>query len=286
MEKRELRLRMLDAFTVYAIAFIVTVLCWVLYGFIGVAALYIGYALAVAAVIIVSLKTKLKISAVLKFGRPGIKEIISCGFLTAGALLASLPAVLFVQIILPDFAESSFRFSQIVGNGAARYVHIVMLILISAFTECMLFDGYIFTRLRKGMRLLFVALITGALFMVFRHDLYVIVPLFMCGAAISYVRGRTSNMTLPLIMHIIINTVIMAFTDAASEDPTALFGAKLGIVQVIGMGLILLGSALPVTAVGMRIMGDFKNRPIFEKAIVLLVSVVMISTGYAISRIS
>ena len=287
MDKRETKLRLLDVLTAFVFCLVFSVLCYLpLYRLIGIWALYLGCALSVAVVILISEKTGLKVSVLFKFGAPKIREIFAVGLLVAGALLLSLPAVLIFQIVFPDFALSGFRVTAgLSDKGKLMYLFVALLILFSAFSESLLFDGYIFIRTKKIARLLVIAPLIGLSLALFRHDLYIFIPVFIFGSAAIYVRNRTGSMTLPLIMHIIFNTAAIAFTDAAitTED---LFGLQMGMLPVIGMGMILSGAALPVTVIGMRLLGDLKNRQLFEKAIVLVLSIVLIASGYAISRIA
>ena len=286
MDNREKRSRLLDSLTVYGISLVLSVLCTLLlYRVIGIYAYYLSYVLTSAVVIIISRRTGIKAASLLAFNKPRIGQTVGSAFILAGALLASLPFILFMQIILPDFSQTVFLFSEALGGSSLKYLHITLIILMSAFSECLLFDGYIFSHAKKIMRLLFAALMIGGAFALFRHDLYLLMPLFICGTAVIYVRGRTSGMTLPLIMHILINTVMISFVDAAAADSESLFGIKLGVLNVLGMAMILIGAALPVTVIGMRIMGDFKKRPVFEKAAVLFVALLLIASGYAVSRL-
>jgi len=287
MDKREIKLRLLDVLTAFALCLIFSVLCSeLLYRLIGIWALYIGCALSVAVVILISKKTGLKISALTPFKAPKASEIFAVGMIVAGALLFSLPAVLIFQIVFPDFALSGFRVTEALADkGGFMYLLVALLILFSAFSESLLFDGYIYSHTKKLARLLIIALSIGLCLALFRHELYIFVPVVIFGAAAVYVRGRTGSMTLPLIMHIIFNTAAIAFTNAALTTEE-LFGLQMGMLPVIGMGMILSGAALPVTVIGMRLLGDFKNRQLFEKAIVLVLSIVLIASGYAISRIA
>ena len=285
MQKKEKQLRALDALTAYGISLILNVICsMILYRLIGVYAFYLGYALVAATVIVIARITRLKSTAVFKFGRVGVKDTVASGLLLAGAFLVSFPIILLIQIILPDFAAAGFNVMSLVSASELKYLHVVLLVLFSSISECMLFDGYIYTRMAKTARLISVSAVIGLSYALFRHDLYFLVPLFVIEAAIVYVRNRVGNSTLPLVMHMIINTAVIAFTDVAA-NADALFGAEMGLVNVIGMGMILIGAALPVTAMGMRLLGDLKGRPVFQKALVLVIALVLIASGYAVSRL-
>ena len=285
MQKKEKQLRALDALTAYGISLILNVICsMLLYRLIGVCAFYLGYALTAATVIIIARKTRLRSSAVFKFGRVGVKDAVASGLLTAGALLVSFPIVLLIQMVLPDFAAAGFNVMSLISESQLKYLHVVLLVLFSSISECMLFDGYIYTRMAKTARLISVSALIGISYALFRHDLYFLVPLFVAESAIVYVRNRTQSSTLPLVMHMIINMVVIAFTDTAA-NADALFGAEMGLVNVIGMGMILIGAALPATAMGMRLSGDLKGRPVYQKALLLMIALVLIASGYAVSRL-
>lgn len=285
MQKKEKQLRALDALTVYGISLVLNVICTMLLRrLIGVYAFYLGYALVAATVIVVAHITRLKSSAVFKFGSVRIRDILASGLLLAGAILISFPIILLIQIVLPDFAAAGFSVLSLIDNSGIKYLHVVLLVILSSASESMLFDGYIYTRMAKTANLISVSAAVGIAYALFRHDLYVLVPLFVSEAAIIYVRNRVGNSTLPLVMHIIINTAVIAFTDVAAGAGT-LFGAQIGLVNVIGMGMILIGTALPVTALGMRALGDLKEKPVFQKVLLLVAAIILIASGYAVSSL-
>lgn len=285
MEKREKKLRIIDASTGYVISLIISVLCsTLLYKVIGIYALLLGSVLVTVTVILLTKKTGIGMKRVFQFCRPTLNETLAAGMMVAGALLAALPAVLIFQIVFPDFALSVFHVTDAVGSSPAKYLLITLFILFSAFAGDALFDGYIYNLIKKTAKFPVIGLSIALAYALFEHDIYLFVPFFIFELAAIYTHSRTKGMMLPLIMHIIFGAVSIAFTDAAVTTEE-LFGLQMGMLPVLGMGMILLGAAFPVTVIGMRLFGDLKNRSVFEKTIVLVISVVLIASGYAISRL-
>ena len=126
-------------------------------------------------------------------------------------------------------------------------------------------------------------MIAGA-YALYQLDLYTLIPLFVVELAILYVRKKTLSLVLPCVLHIISATLTLAVRDYAT-DSSQLLGTQMGALQVIGLAILFAGAALPVLAVGARLMGDLKNRSMLQKGLLVLFSLVLIASGYAISRI-
>lgn len=284
IDKREMKLRLLDAFTVYGISLIIAALVGVLlYRLIGIWAMYLSCVLVLVTVFVISAKTRLKIGNLLKFNMPRAGEFIGSSMIYAGALLIAFPILLLVQIIVPNFAVTCFHITDAVEGQILKYLHIILLIIITGVSEAILFEGYMYTRLRPYDNIVKTGAIVALSYAFFQLDLYTLFPLILVEFAIVYVRSRSGGMTLPTALHLLTATIAFAVRDLV-RDVSQLPGTRMGALEVIGMAMIFAGAALPVTIVGMRLLGDFKNKPLLHKAIILLVSVVLIASGYGISR--
>lgn len=285
MEKREIKLRVYDALTVYGIALIVAAIVGALgYRLFGIWAIYISYILTLAAVFAVSLKTRLKISGLLKFNIPSGREFLGSGLVYGGALLIAFPLILIVQIIAPNFAITCFHISDAVSGHSPTFLHIILIIIITGISEAMLFEGYVYTRLRPMDNIIKIGLTVAALYALYQLDLYTLFSLLVMGFATVYVRSRSGGMTIPTALHLLNATLAYAVRDFATEK-SELVGMRMGALQACGMSMIFAGAAIPVVLLGVGLLGDFKNKPLFLKLILLIAAMILIAAGYALSHI-
>lgn len=285
MTKRDNKLRALDALTVYMIALIVSGTVGVLaYNLIGLWALYISRVLVTASPIVVAWRTRLKRTAWLKLEAPKILSTLGGSMVFAAFVLVAIPALLAVQIIAPDFAVSCFHITDALEGHSAKILHIILLVLITAVSETLLFEGYIYARLKSFSSPTSVSLIIAAAYALFQLDLYTMIPLFAIELGIIYVRRKTGSVMIPFVLHLISVTMTLAVKDYAT-DVSELLGVSMGALQVIGLGMIFLGAALPVAYIGVRVLGDLKKRSVIEKLILVGVSLTLIGAGYAVAHI-
>ena len=284
MEKQENKLRALDALTVYMISLTVSALIGVLaYKFIGLPALYLQEILALVPAVFVAKKTRLKSSAWLKFKSNPPRESLGGAMIYAASVLCAIPVLLWVQIIAPDFAVSCFHITDALEGHSLKYLHIILLIIISGVSEALIFEGYIYARLKKFGSPLRVCLLISAAYALFQLDLYTLVPLFIIEMGIIYVRMKTKSLILPVSLHIISATLALAVKDFAT-DTSQLLGTQIGALQVSGLLMIFAGAAIPTVMAGLGLMGDFRKRPLLHKAVILFAAVVLIGVGYAVTR--
>ncbi len=285
MDKKKIMPKLLDALTVYASSLIIAAAVGNFgYRILGIWAIYLSRFLVIAAVFAVAIKTHLKTRAFLKFNMPGAREFLGSGMVYGGALLLAFPLLLLVQIIVPDFAVTCFHITEAVKGHSFWYLHIILVIVITGISEAVLFDGYLYSRIKDLGTIIKVAALLGAGYALYQLDLYTLFSLFVVEFAIVYIRSRSGGMTIPISLHLLSAVLAFAVRDFAN-DTSELLGARMGAFSVIGMALIFVGAALPVTAIGMRLLGDFKGRPLYEKAILLFTAFIFIAVGYAMSHV-
>ena len=184
--------------------------------------------------------------------------------------------------VVPGFAVTTFHVYRITSSHLA----VGGIILLSGISESILFDGFLFPRLR-GLgkeRPWLPYLLIGILSGFYHADLYILLPMGVLSAGIAYVRVKTGGIALPMILRVLTVLILTAYMQV-SDAGEALLGTSMGGVQVLGFALIFVGAALPSVICGARLLGDFKDRSILEKGLVVAIPVVLIAAGCGISTI-
>ncbi len=281
---KETKLKALDALVVYmGVLIISAVVGNLLYRLIGLPALYISRVLCFALPFVVAHKTRLKSRAWLKFEMPAQKEIFSSAMIFSAVLLLAIPILLFVQIIVPDFAVSCFHITDALEGYSLKILHIILLIALSAISETLIFEGFIYTRM-KGFPKAVCAVMIAFGYAIFQLDLYTLLPIFIIELGIIYIRMKSRSLVVPTALHMVLSCLALAVRDYA-RSTEQLIGTQMGVLQVFGLLLMFSGvSMLPLYA-GARLAGDLKGRSAREKAVAILVCLVLSASGYAISRL-
>lgn len=275
------KLKLLDCLLVWGISFLLFgIVGSILSDFIGIWAFYLCQIGSAAVVITVAGKTGMRLSRLLAPGGQKLGEIAGASLIWVGCLLAVIPLFLLSHLLVPGFATTSFH----VYSYTSSHALVAILILLAALCESLLFDCFLFHRL-KGMgktRPWLPFVIMGVAGGLYHPDLYILLPMMILSAGIAYVRSRTGGFVLPLTLRLLTILIAVAFMQV-SDAGEALLGSSMGLVQVIGFMLIFVGAAFPALICGARLLGHFKDRSFFEKCMVVAISVVLIASGCGIS---
>jgi hypothetical protein len=247
---------------------------------IGIWAFYLCQIGSAAVVLIIAKRTGMTARRLLAPGGQSMREIAGASLIWVGCLLAVIPLFLLSHLLVPGFAVTSFH----VYSYTSSHALVALLIVLAALCESLLFDGFLFARLKGIWKTLpwlpFVILgVAGGLY---HPDLYILLPMMIISAGIAYVRSRTGGFVLPLSLRLLTILIAVAFMQV-SDAGEALLGSSMGLVQIIGFTLIFAGAAFPALICGARLLGHFQNRSLFEKCMVIAISVVLIASGCGIS---
>lgn len=284
-EKKELsKLKILDGMTAYIISLALFALAYV-WGtdHIGIWALYIAAALSIGAVVVLTKVTGLKFSSVCKFTSPKKSEIVGCALTLAAAFMLSMPLILFSHLIAPNLAVTSFNIYSVVDEKGGTFVVILLVVLLAVF-ENLLFDGYIYSRF-KGVKNVFVrALVLSLMASLLRLDIYALATVFVMSAASFAVRKASDSLSLALVIRLFEVSFVMAMTNV-SATASELLGSSMGAVQVTGLSVIFLGIAVPAAAGALGAFGKLKNNGKFVGFFSGILSIVLIAAGCGISSL-
>lgn len=277
------QLKLIDCLTLWGICFLLFALVGgLLAGALGIWSYYLCQAGALIATLVIANRTGFSASKLLAGGDRSIGATVGGTLVWVGALLIVIPLFLLSHLLVPGFAVTTFHVYRITSSHLA----VGGIILLSGISESILFDGFLFPRLR-GLgkeRPWLPYLLIGILSGFYHADLYILLPMGVLSAGIAYVRMKTGGIALPMILRVLTVLILTAYMQV-SDAGEALLGSSMGGVQVLGFALIFVGAALPSVICGARCLGDFKDRSLAEKGLVVAIPVVLIAAGCGISTI-
>ena len=285
LEKKELsKLKILDGMTAYVISLALFAVAYV-WGtdYIGVWALYIAATLSIGAVVLLTKITGLKFSSVFRFVAPKKSEIVGCALTLAAAFMLSMPLILFSHLIAPSLAVTSFNIYSVVDEKGGTFVVILLVILLAVF-ENILFDGYIFSRFKGIKSTLARALAISFMASLLRLDIYALSTVFVMSLAAFAVRKASGSLSASFVIRLFEVSFVMAMTNV-SATASELLGNSMGVVQVTGLSVIFLGIAIPAAAGAFGVFGKLKNNGKIIGFLSGVLSIVFIAMGCGISSL-
>lgn len=285
IEKSQMnKLKILDGMTAYIISLALFALAYV-WGtdYIGVWALYIAAALSVGAVVVLTKITGLKFSSVFSFASPKKSEIVGCALTLAAAFMISMPLILFSHLIAPSLAVTSFNIYSVVSEKGGTFVVILLTILLAVF-ENLLFDGYIYSRFKGIKNVILRAFAISLMASLLRLDIYALATVFVMSVASFAVRKAADSLSLALVVRLFEVSFVMAMTNVSATS-SELLGSSMGTVQVTGLSVIFLGIAIPAVAGALGVFGKLKNNGKIIGFLSGVLSIVFIAVGCGISSL-
>ncbi|MGM9681473.1 MAG: lysostaphin resistance A-like protein [Eubacteriales bacterium] len=280
MDKRDEWMRAADGGIVFMLCLLqMGILGSLLIESIGVYVILICETLTLCITVGAAKLTRLKTSAYLKTARPDIRQICGASLLYAAALLAVIPLILFGHLLLPNFAVSGFHIAN------CRYYSIPLLLLIllvSAMSETLLFEGYLYSRFRYLPGAFTRVLLISGIFAVYHLEMNLLLPLFAVEIILLLIRQRTGSMLIPFVLHFLTGLLSLALMQAASPE-NALMGSEMGGLQVTGLALIFLGAAIPVLMIGNLLLPGKKKATPLLTVLLLSAALVLVALGCGVS---
>lgn len=280
MDKRDMRMRAADGGIVFMLCLLqMGILGSLLIKPLGVYAILLCELLTVCITLGAAKWTRLKTSAYLKLARPDVRQICGASLLYAAALLVAIPLILFGHLLLPNFAASGFHIMNCRGYSIPLFL---LILLVSALSETLLFEGYLYSRFRYLPGAFTRLLLISGIFALYHLEMTLILPLFAVEIVLIIIRERTGSMLIPFVLHFLTGLLSLTLMQAASPE-TPLPGAEMGGLQVSGLALIFLGAAIPVLIFGnLLLRGRKKATPLFT-VILLSAALVLVALGCGIS---
>lgn len=273
--------KLIDAFFVWGLCLLIFgVVGGLLSSKIGIWAYYLCEAVAIGVVLLVANRTGLKKKQLWVMGDRSLSVTSGAALTWAGALLAAIPIFLFLHLLVPNFAVTCFH----VYDYTASHIAVGGYVLLTAISETLLFDGFLYQRVKGLPHRWQTQLVLGIAYGLYHLDLYVLLPLTLAGIAIAYVRTHSDGLLLPFVLRLATVSVSLAYMQV-SDSAEALAGSAMGLLQVVGFAMIFLGAAVPAGALGTRLMGSWRARSVFENYMIVIVAIVLIASGCGIASL-
>ena len=285
IEKKQMnKLKILDGMTAYIISLAVFALAYAwATDIIGVWAIYIAAAISLGIAIILTKMTGLKLSSVFKFLSPKKLDTVGCALTLAAAFMLSMPLILFSHLIAPSLAVTSFNIYSVVSEKGGTFI-VILLVILLAVCENLLFDGYIYSRFKGIKNVILRAAVTSAMAALLRLDLYAVTTVFIMSVASFALRKATDSLSLSLIIRLFEVSFVMAMTNVSATS-SELLGDSMGTVQVTGLAIIFVGIAIPAIAGAFGVFGKLKNNGKVIGFLSGVISILMIALGCGISSL-
>lgn len=166
-------------------------------------------------------KTPLK--EVFPLSLPSLRELGGVVLLTATGLLLSIAATHISLILLPQSFEEVTALYDFLYTEHALPAMVLVIALLPAVCEEALQRGAILSHLRSLKRDWLIILIMGILFGLFHMSALRFLSTAILGALISYLMVKKNNLILPMLMHLLNNSVsVMASVMASGGSGQAL----------------------------------------------------------------
>ncbi|MBE6608293.1 MAG: hypothetical protein E7633_07040 [Ruminococcaceae bacterium] len=284
-EKKELsKLKILDGMTAYVISLVLFAFAYV-WGteHIGIWALYAAAFLSLGAVAALTKVTGLKFSSVCKFASPKKREIVGCALTLAASFMLSMPFILFSHLIAPNLAVTSFNIYAVVDEKGGTFL-VILLVILLAVLENILFDGYIYSRF-KGVKNVFArAVVISFMASLLKLDIYALATVFLMSLAAFALRKVSDSLSLAFIIRLFEVSFVMAMTNVSATS-SELLGNSMGVLQVTGLSVIFLGIALPAVTGAFGVFGKLGNNGKIIGFLSGVGSILLIALGCGISSL-
>lgn len=284
MDKHLKRIRVMDTWVLYLACLILTLLInTLLTGVLGIFARMISQAAVIALVIFGAKRTGQRFKNVFPMKNYKLKTAIGASAVLAGTLLLSVPCILLFHLIAPDFAITGYHIVDLAPSGA-KYLWVVMLVVLTAFANTALFEGYLYQGFKpienKAAKIFLIPL----LYAVFFADLYVFLPLFIMELGILFVREQTGGIKLSFIMQIFTSSAAYALLQLSAKGSSFL-GENEGALKIVGMAMIFIGVAFLLLWMSTSLLGKKNTLTPFGKLMTVLLFIVFLAIGSGLTSL-
>ncbi len=275
------RRKALDAIIVFVIAVIIILFLNPLlvggFGIAGMAIAELGLVL-VALFFVVMRKERLQERFNLDF--PPIKSFFASAVLMLGARMWENAASYLYVALFSEPSNTDMEFLEAFFADASPLVALISVAVIPAVCEELLFRGYLFDSFKGKKNSVWAVIITAVLFSAIHFDIYKMAPILIMGLAFGYIAAKTGSVLIPIIFHLINNSLsLISFYSLTGEETaqlTPIISARVYLwfaVAAFGGGALLVYS-------GVRLLSD-KPRKRWLTVTVSVLSIVIFISGTA-----
>ncbi len=219
----------------------------------------------------------------LAFKTVTVKQSVGVGAALAGAILLSIPFVLFFHLIAPDFAAVGFHILDNLPKGFGTYL-VFLLILLEGVAKCFLFDGFLYKAFEVFPKTWQKYAVLSLTFAALTCDLYLFMPAFVFMLGITYVREKSENAAYSMILHVVFTSFSYALSQFTSSTKE-LLGQGSEFSKVLGMAMIFLACSLLILWVASSLLDKKSRLTPLGKLLVLFGFIVFLAIGSGLASI-
>ena len=278
MDQQIKRIKFMDTWVLYLVCLISTLLInSLLTGIIGIFARMISQILIITLTLLFVKRTGQKMRSVFAMPSYTIKQAIGTALVLGGVIMLCIPSVLLFHVIAPDFAVTGYHIVDL-APSAAKYLWVVLLVLLTALAGTVLFDGYVFGGFKYienvGARSALISLLYAMMF----ADVYVFVPLFIIEMGIFYVREQTEGLKLPFVMQLFASASTYAILQLGAKE-SSFIGTNEGASKIIGMAMIFIGVSALLLWWSSSLLGKKSALTPFGKLMTVVIFIIFLAIG-------
>ncbi len=271
--------KVLDGIIAFVVAVVIILFVnALLFQKLGIAGMGVAEALLLAVPLMLVFLRRENISERFNLKLPSIGSFFSAVVLMMGAnMWENAASFIYVAIFgMPE--QNDMVFLESFFSNVNPAVALVIIALIPAVCEELLFRGYIFSSF-KGKRSKVVAvMISSILFSLIHFDAYKTIPILIMALAFGYITAKTDSVLIPMIFHFINNSMaVISFYAMRGQDTQAVTDA-VSSATYIWYAIAAFGGGLVLVYFGSRLLSGKPRKKVFN-ILVPILSGVLFTVG-------
>lgn len=271
--------KILDAIMafVFAVVVILFINTW-LFAKIGIAGMGIAEALLVAAPLVLVVLRRESIAQRFNLKLPSIGSFFSSAVFMIGATMWGNAATYIYLSVFGMPEQNDMVFLENFFSNVDPAVALIIVALIPAVCEELLFRGYIFNSFVGKRGKVAAVILSSVLFSLLHFDAFKTVPLLIMALAFGYITAKTDSVLIPMIFHFINNSMsVISFYATRGQDAVAAV-ESLSAGFYISYAVMALGMGAVLVYFGSRLLSG-KPRKKWKNIVVPIVSGVLATIG-------
>lgn len=271
--------KILDGIIVFILAVVIILFVnTLLFLKLGIAGMGISEALLFVFPLVLVLLRRESIAERFNLRLPSIGSFFSAVLLMLGtSMWENAASYIYIALFgMPESNDIVFLDSYFADVSPA--VALIVVALIPAVCEELLFRGYLFSSFKGKKSKVAAVIVTSILFSAIHLDLYKALPILIMALAFGYITAKTDSVLIPMIFHFINNSMgVISYYATKGQDTTAVLDS-ISASTYIWYAVAALGGGLVLVYFGTRLLSGRKRKKVFN-IIVPILSGVLFTAG-------
>ena len=273
--------KILDGIIVFILAVVIILFVnTLLFLKLGIAGMGIAEALLFVVPMMLVLLRRESIAERFNLRLPSIGSFFSAVLLMLGASMwENAASYIYIALFgMPESNDMAFLDSYFADVSPA--VALIVIALIPAVCEELLFRGYLFDSFKGKKSKVAAVVVTSVLFSAIHFDLYKAAPILVMALAFGYITAKTDSVLIPIIFHFINNSMAVISYYATKGQDTAEVLNSISASTYIWYAVAALGGGLLLVYFGSRLLSG-KPRKKWMNIVTPIISGVLFTVGVA-----